>query len=296
MKIRSKTRPGSHSAAQSGYMLLAIMIMATVGAILAAAALPRVGQEIRREREEELIHRGTEYARAIRKFYKKNGRYPLRLEELENTNNIKYLRKRYRDPITGSDQWRIIHFGEAKVTPHMFGNQPVGSGTPGSPATGGTSSGTSTPPSGTTPSTPGQPLPTSTNGPPPTTPGTGATPTNPNPSGTQPGTTPTASTTGTQSGASGTSQTSGPTGPTFGGAPIVGVSSTSERESLKELNGKNHYNQWEFVYDPRFDPSNRQAGGVQIGTPQTGQPGQQTPPGTTPPTTTPTMPQPSVPR
>ena len=68
----------------------------------------------------------------------------------------------------------------------------------------------------------------------------------------------------------------------------------SERESLKELNGKNHYNQREFVCDPRFDPSSRQ--GLPVGTPQPGQPGQQTSPGTNPPTTTPTMPQPQVPR
>ncbi len=36
-------------------------------------------------------------------YYKKFGRYPTRLEDLENTNNQRYLRKRYKDPITGKD-------------------------------------------------------------------------------------------------------------------------------------------------------------------------------------------------
>jgi len=33
----------------------------------------------------------------------------------------------------------------------------------------------------------------------------------------------------------------------------VGVASTSKKASIKELNTKNHYNDWEFVYDPRLD-------------------------------------------
>ena len=32
--------------------------------------------QMKRDREEEMIHRGTEYARAIKKYYKKFGRYP----------------------------------------------------------------------------------------------------------------------------------------------------------------------------------------------------------------------------
>src|SRR5439155_19098498 len=42
-------------------------------------------------------------------------------------------------------------------------------------------------------------------------------------------------------------------GKTFRGGPIVGVSSNRTDESIKELNGKDHYNEWEFVYDPRLD-------------------------------------------
>jgi hypothetical protein len=39
----------------------------------------------------------------------------------------------------------------------------------------------------------------------------------------------------------------------FGGGPIVGVASTSKVESIREFNKKNHYNQWQFIYDPASD-------------------------------------------
>ena len=57
-------------------MLLAIMLMMALMIIARLPSRPRVVQQIKRDREEEMIHRGTEYARAIKKFYKKNGRYP----------------------------------------------------------------------------------------------------------------------------------------------------------------------------------------------------------------------------
>ena len=39
----------------------------------------------------------------------------------------------------------------------------------------------------------------------------------------------------------------------FGGGPIVGVASTSKAPSIREFNHKNHYNQWQFIYDPTMD-------------------------------------------
>jgi len=38
-----------------------------------------------------------------------------------------------------------------------------------------------------------------------------------------------------------------------GSLPIVGVASTSDKESLKEMDGKNKYSEWEFTYDPTLD-------------------------------------------
>src|SRR6184192_1785394 len=99
---------------EQGYILLMLMLFITLLAIGAAAIAPSIAFQVRRDREEEMIHRGVQYSRAIRRYVKKTGRYPTRLEELENTNNIRFLRKRYKDPITGKD-FKLLHVGEVQL-------------------------------------------------------------------------------------------------------------------------------------------------------------------------------------
>jgi len=233
-------------------MLLAILVMMTLMVVAATAVAPKLATQIKREREEELIHRGTEYAKAIKRFYRKFGRYPTSIEQLENTNNFRFLRKRYKDPITGKDDWKIIRFGEAKNALNLFGSASSGTGSPVTGG-GGLAAPAVQPPAGTTPA--------------------GV------PAGAPAGQTPAAS------GSSGsTSGSSGTTSQPFGGGPIIGVASPSETEALKELQGKTHYNEWEFVYDPRFDRQAAGPGGSPLpgmGAPTqgapTGVPGQGTP-------------------
>jgi type II secretory pathway pseudopilin PulG len=101
---------------QSGYVLLALMLAVTLILIALSVEAPRIAQQIKREKEEELVHRGKDYATAIKRFVHKNGgRFPLSVEQLEDTNHVRYLRKRYKDPMTGEDNWRMVHFGEAMV-------------------------------------------------------------------------------------------------------------------------------------------------------------------------------------
>jgi type II secretory pathway pseudopilin PulG len=215
---------------QSGYMLLAILLMMTLMIIAAMAVAPKLASQIKREREQELYHRGSEYARAIRRFYRKFGRYPTSIDQLENTNNMRFLRKRYKDPITGKDDWTLIHVGQSKNPLNLFGTAASGAGSSASGLGGSTAS-----------SAFGIPTPQPSNV------GTPAA---------QMGTP--AGGTGTGTGTSGGTQGSA-FGGTFGGGPIIGVASPSEAESLMEIQGKSHYNEWEFVYDPRFD---RQAAGT----------------------------------
>src|ERR1700690_1483805 len=100
---------------ERGYILLMLMMFVALLEIAAGALAPSIAFRVRRDREEEMIHRGTQYSRAIRHFVKNTGRYPTRLEELENTNNIRFLRKRYKDPITGKD-FKLLHVGEVQLT------------------------------------------------------------------------------------------------------------------------------------------------------------------------------------
>jgi hypothetical protein len=44
-----------------------------------------------------------------------------------------------------------------------------------------------------------------------------------------------------------------PNAQVFGGAPIIGVASTSKKKSIREFNKKNHYKDWMFIYDPSSD-------------------------------------------
>src|SRR6202790_3676797 len=100
---------------QRGYMLITLMLALAVITIALLTVLPEISQQIRRDREEEMRHRGTAYMRAIQHFYKKFGRYPMRVEELEKTNNLRFLRKRYKDPInkdpaTGQEKdFKLLH-------------------------------------------------------------------------------------------------------------------------------------------------------------------------------------------
>src|ERR1041384_2906677 len=100
---------------ESGYMLIVIMFMMVLMVIAMLAAAPAVKAELQRDREEEMIHRGAQYARAIKKFYKKFGRYPSSLDELEKTNNLRFLRKRYKDPMTADGKWKLLHVGDVKL-------------------------------------------------------------------------------------------------------------------------------------------------------------------------------------
>ena len=203
-------------------MLIAVLFALTLAIIAMAATAPRLATQIKRQREQELIERGNQYKRAIQLYYRKFGRYPMSLEQLENTNEIRFLRRRYPDPITGQDEWRIIRLGQAK--PKKIPGYMKGAQSAGEPA---------------------------------------ANLANPQ-SQSQPGTTAGAGPSAQPATAGGASGTAG--------APIVGVASTSKKESLIEFEGQTHYNDWEFTYDPALDPILRQgltpgAGQTNGGTP-----------------------------
>jgi type II secretory pathway pseudopilin PulG len=205
-------RQGSQSA-ESGYILVTLMLIAALVVIALAAALPQISQQLRRDREEELIHRGVQYSRAIRRYYKRFGRYPVRLEDLDNTNNIRFIRKRYKDPITGED-FNLLHFGQVKMA---FGPGIAGGVAPGANPRGGLNTDKNANQSGSQNQPANQP-----------------------------------SEPADQSSSS-SSSSSGSKNQTFGGGPIVGVVSTSTRQSIREFNKKNHYNDWQFIYDPSTD-------------------------------------------
>ena len=108
---RSRTRLGMmRRSVGSGFALLIVMVAAAVLLISLTAALPSIYQEGQREREEELIFRGAQYAHAIANFHQKFQRYPATIQDLTKlTNGYRFLRKEYADPMTAGGKWRLIH-------------------------------------------------------------------------------------------------------------------------------------------------------------------------------------------
>ena len=101
----------------SGVRLLLVFLMAAMIAITLYMRCRGVAMESQRDQEQLLVERGEQYKRAIQVFYRKFKRYPGTIEELENTNNIRFLRRRYKDPMTGKDEWRLIHVGPGGFSP-----------------------------------------------------------------------------------------------------------------------------------------------------------------------------------
>ena len=101
---------------ESGYALLLVFLMGAIIAISLYMEIPRVAFETQRQKELLLIERGEQYKRAVQLFLKKNNRWPAKLEDLENTNGLRFLRRRYVDPMTGKDEWRVIHIQNGILT------------------------------------------------------------------------------------------------------------------------------------------------------------------------------------
>jgi len=87
--------------ADAGYAMAALIIGIAVMAVLMTAAMPVWRQLAQREKEEELVFRGEQYAHAIGMFQRRTANaYPPNLDVLVQQ---KFLRKRYKDPITNDD-------------------------------------------------------------------------------------------------------------------------------------------------------------------------------------------------
>jgi len=121
---------------ESGFAMMLVFLMAAVIAISLYVEIPRIAFDAQRQKEQLLIARGEQYKRAIEVFYKANKRYPATIEELDNMNNRHYLRHHYRDPITGKDEWRVIHTNGRMLTDSLVTPNPMqgtGTGQPGQP-------------------------------------------------------------------------------------------------------------------------------------------------------------------
>jgi hypothetical protein len=230
----------------SGYMLLLLMLAVAVMTITLLGVARNYRRGIVRDREVEMIHRGEQYERAVRIFYRKNGRYPNSLEELENTNKVRYLRKRYKDPMTKDGVWKLAHLtditlkgasglGTAAAAQGNAANNPL-------QANAGDLSSSATAAADADAAAASQNQNTTGNSGDSTTSTTGT------------------GTSGNQAlGAGAAGATGGPgtnnaaNGQVLGGGGVLGVVSKSKLEGIHSFGEKTKYNEWFFIYDPGQD-------------------------------------------
>src|SRR5882757_1426179 len=110
---------------EQGFALVGMMVAIFLLLLVVGVAAPKIAQDLRRDREVEAMHRGNQYVRAVQLYYRKFGHYPGSIEQLDKTNNIRFLRQKYVDPMTGKAEWRLIHVGEAKTTVKGFFGEPL---------------------------------------------------------------------------------------------------------------------------------------------------------------------------
>ncbi len=91
----------------AGFSLAAVIFFVTAASIALAAVPPAYQLQAKREREIELIFRGEEYMRAIQKYRAKFGIFPPTIDALLQTNGLRFLRRKYTDPVTDKE-FRLI--------------------------------------------------------------------------------------------------------------------------------------------------------------------------------------------
>lgn len=254
-------RQTAATAEEEGYMLLGLIVAIALILLWLGVAATNAAFAIRRDREVEAARRADDYVRAIRLYYKKFGHYPGSIEQLENSNNIRFLRRKWIDPLTGTTDWRLISVGQNKTTVKGFFGEPLAGlptsglgalpgsqspGMPGSPAAGATT------PTGGSAATPGGlGAGIGTLG----SPTTGTT----TPAGAAPGSI-TGTTSGTATATSSTTGTNGTNSPFGSGnglggtnGAIMGVGTNATGNSILVVNEQTDYQSWEFLYDPRVE-------------------------------------------
>jgi type II secretory pathway pseudopilin PulG len=212
--------------------MAALLVALAILSVVMLVALPTWRQQSQREKEAELIFRGEQYARAIALYQRKlAGTFPPSLDVLVEQ---KFLRKKYKDPITGDDFVPVYagstSLGEMLDSVDGAGRRAGAGSDPGAPRRSGAAG----------------------------------------PGGAQARETPGGQTSTTPFGEVGPGGISGSPAGLQGATGIVGVVSKSSAQSIRMYNGRTRYDQWIFVYTAagqRPQPQAPQPQAPQPGTP-----------------------------
>ena len=96
---------------EAGYTLLFAVFLAASMLIMLTVVSLKITTQGQREQEEEMVWRGHQYERGIRRYVQKFGRYPTKIDDMvKATSGVRYMREAYKDPMNKADgSWRFIY-------------------------------------------------------------------------------------------------------------------------------------------------------------------------------------------
>ena len=120
----------SSQSDSGGFALVVLMVIMGMAAIWMAASLPTWKHNATREKEAELVFRGQQYVRALNMYERKMGpgAAPQNFDQLYEQ---KFLRKKYKDPITNDDFLPLYTGGTPQAPGQQTPGGPQGASAPG---------------------------------------------------------------------------------------------------------------------------------------------------------------------
>jgi type II secretory pathway pseudopilin PulG len=114
--MERRSPPGSHVHAprslQAGFTYVGLLVAVVLVGLMLTAASRVWSVSEQRERETQLLFVGDEFRAAIAAYYALGRHYPLSLQELlgdpSATLPRRFLRRLYRDPMTGEADWTLV--------------------------------------------------------------------------------------------------------------------------------------------------------------------------------------------
>jgi hypothetical protein len=142
----SARRSTSGKRSQGGYAILLVLFFVTLMLLATISVAPNILTEGRREKEKEMIWRGKQYARGVKMYYRKTGKFPTSMDDLvkPKLGSLRFMRQAYKDPMNAKDgDWRLIYVGptgqligslKPAQTIQLSGLGGATAGVPGTPA------------------------------------------------------------------------------------------------------------------------------------------------------------------
>jgi type II secretory pathway pseudopilin PulG len=109
---------------QGGFTYVGVLLLVAVVGLALSATSTVWHFEVQREKEKELLFIGNEFRAALDRYATApvqfgGPRFPSRLEDLLQDNRtparVRHLRRIYRDPITGKEEWGLVRTGDGQI-------------------------------------------------------------------------------------------------------------------------------------------------------------------------------------